>query len=66
MLQGRWLALLPRSLNRTSALEPSFAAEVEYRDITSEGLLLRQSSFKGLLSHLHFLYVSETNILRRR
>jgi ATP-dependent DNA ligase len=27
--------------------EPSFTAEVEYRDITSEGLL-RQSSFKGL------------------
>jgi bifunctional non-homologous end joining protein LigD len=26
---------------------PSFVAEVEYRDITSEGLL-RQSSFKGL------------------
>ena len=28
-------------------VEPLFAAEVEYRDITSEGLL-RQSSFKGL------------------
>jgi bifunctional non-homologous end joining protein LigD len=28
-------------------VEPSFIAEVEYRDITSEGLL-RQSSFKGL------------------
>jgi bifunctional non-homologous end joining protein LigD len=28
-------------------VEPSFTAEVEYRDITSEGLL-RQSSFKGL------------------
>jgi bifunctional non-homologous end joining protein LigD len=28
-------------------VEPSFSAEVEYRDITSEGLL-RQSSFKGL------------------
>jgi bifunctional non-homologous end joining protein LigD len=28
-------------------VEPSFMAEVEYRDITSEGLL-RQSSFKGL------------------
>src|ERR1700737_4828532 len=28
-------------------VEPSFFAEVEYRDITSEGLL-RQSSFKGL------------------
>ena len=29
-------------------VEPSFVADVEYRDITSEGLL-RQSSFKGLL-----------------
>jgi bifunctional non-homologous end joining protein LigD len=28
-------------------VEPSFFADVEYRDITSEGLL-RQSSFKGL------------------
>jgi bifunctional non-homologous end joining protein LigD len=28
-------------------VEPSFIAEIEYRDITSEGLL-RQSSFKGL------------------
>jgi bifunctional non-homologous end joining protein LigD len=28
-------------------VEPSFVAEVEYRDITSEGLL-RQSSFRGL------------------
>jgi bifunctional non-homologous end joining protein LigD len=28
-------------------VEPAFTAEVEYRDITSEGLL-RQSSFKGL------------------
>ena len=28
-------------------VEPSFAAEVDYRDITSEGLL-RQSSFRGL------------------
>ncbi len=28
-------------------VEPAFAAEVEFRDITSEGLL-RQSSFKGL------------------
>jgi ATP-dependent DNA ligase len=27
--------------------EPAFFADVEYRDITSEGLL-RQSSFKGL------------------
>jgi bifunctional non-homologous end joining protein LigD len=29
-------------------VEPSFVAEVEFRDITSEGLL-RQSSFKGLI-----------------
>jgi bifunctional non-homologous end joining protein LigD len=28
-------------------VEPAFMAEVEYRDITSDGLL-RQSSFKGL------------------
>ena len=28
-------------------VEPSFYADIEYRDITSEGLL-RQSSFKGL------------------
>jgi bifunctional non-homologous end joining protein LigD len=28
-------------------VEPSFTAEIEYRDITSEGLL-RQGSFKGL------------------
>jgi hypothetical protein len=28
-------------------VEPSFTAEVEFRDVTSEGLL-RQSSFKGL------------------
>jgi bifunctional non-homologous end joining protein LigD len=28
-------------------VEPSFFAEIEYRDITAEGLL-RQSSFKGL------------------
>ncbi len=28
-------------------VEPRFMAEVEYRDITSEGLL-RQSSLKGL------------------
>jgi bifunctional non-homologous end joining protein LigD len=28
-------------------VEPKFTAEIEYRDITSEGLL-RQSSFKGL------------------
>ena len=28
-------------------VEPSFFADVEYRDISSEGLL-RQSSFKGL------------------
>jgi bifunctional non-homologous end joining protein LigD len=28
-------------------VEPSFMAEVEFRDVTSDGLL-RQSSFKGL------------------
>ncbi|WP_245309178.1 hypothetical protein [Bradyrhizobium retamae] len=28
-------------------VEPSFMADVEYRDVTSEGLL-RHSSFKGL------------------
>jgi bifunctional non-homologous end joining protein LigD len=33
-------------------VEPSFVAEVEYRDITSEGLL-RQSSFKGLTKGTH-------------
>jgi bifunctional non-homologous end joining protein LigD len=32
---------------RGTWVEPKFYAEVEYRDITSEGLL-RQSSFKGL------------------
>ena len=32
---------------RATWVEPSFLAEVEFRDITSEGLL-RQSSFKGL------------------
>ena len=32
-------------------VDPVFTAEVEYRDITSEGLL-RQSSFKGLLSEI--------------
>jgi bifunctional non-homologous end joining protein LigD len=30
-------------------VEPKFYTEVEYRDITSEGLL-RQSSFKGLFT----------------
>jgi bifunctional non-homologous end joining protein LigD len=40
---------LTRPLKKPKAtwVEPSFFAEVEYRDITSEGLL-RQSSFKGL------------------
>ena len=32
---------------RATWVEPTFFADVEYRDITSEGLL-RQSSFKGL------------------
>jgi bifunctional non-homologous end joining protein LigD len=31
---------------KATGVEPSFTAEVEFRDITSEGLL-RQSSFKG-------------------
>jgi bifunctional non-homologous end joining protein LigD len=40
---------LTRQVKKPKAtwVEPSFIAEVEYRDITSEGLL-RQSSFKGL------------------
>jgi bifunctional non-homologous end joining protein LigD len=40
---------LTRPIRKPKAtwVEPSFVAEVEYRDITSEGLL-RQSSFKGL------------------
>jgi bifunctional non-homologous end joining protein LigD len=37
----------PIRMRQTVWVEPSFVAEVEYRDITSEGLL-RQSSFKGL------------------
>jgi ATP-dependent DNA ligase len=35
------------ALGFLNAFEPKFFADVEYRDITSEGLL-RQSSFKGL------------------
>jgi bifunctional non-homologous end joining protein LigD len=40
---------LTRPIKKPKAtwVEPSFTAEVEFRDITSEGLL-RQSSFKGL------------------
>jgi bifunctional non-homologous end joining protein LigD len=40
---------LTKPIKKSKAVwvEPSFTAEVEYRDITSEGLL-RQSSFKGL------------------
>jgi bifunctional non-homologous end joining protein LigD len=40
---------LTRPIKKPKAtwVEPSFTAEVEYRDITSEGLL-RQSSFKAL------------------
>jgi bifunctional non-homologous end joining protein LigD len=40
---------LTRPIRKPKAtwVEPAFTAEVEYRDITSEGLL-RQSSFKGL------------------
>jgi ATP dependent DNA ligase C terminal region len=32
---------------KSTWVEPTFFADIEYRDITSEGLL-RQSSFKGL------------------
>jgi bifunctional non-homologous end joining protein LigD len=40
---------LTRPVNKPKAtwVEPSFVADIEFRDITSEGLL-RQSSFKGL------------------
>jgi bifunctional non-homologous end joining protein LigD len=40
---------LTRPIKKPKAVwvEPSFVADVEYRDITAEGLL-RQSSFKGL------------------
>lgn len=38
---------MPLSKPKATWVKPSFMAEVEYRDITSEGLL-RQSSFKGL------------------
>nr|WP_249795069.1 hypothetical protein [Bradyrhizobium sp. Oc8] len=40
---------LTRPIRKPKAtwVEPKFYAEVEYRDITSEGLL-RASSFKGL------------------
>ena len=43
---------LTKPIRNTKAtwVEPSFAAEVEFRDITSEGLL-RQSSFKGLVQN---------------
>ena len=40
---------LTRKIRKPKAkwVEPKFYAEVEYRDITADGLL-RQSSFKGL------------------
>jgi bifunctional non-homologous end joining protein LigD len=40
---------LPRPVKKPKVtwVEPSFAADIEFRDITSERLL-RQSSFKGL------------------
>ncbi|WFU75034.1 hypothetical protein [Bradyrhizobium sp. CB2312] len=40
---------LSKQLKRPKAtwVEPKFVAEIEYRDVTSEGLL-RASSFKGL------------------
>src|ERR1700749_642585 len=37
----------PNRNPKATGVEPSFTAEVEFRDITSDGLL-RQSSFKGL------------------
>ena len=42
-------AKLTKAIKKPKAtwVEPTFTAEMEYRDITSEGLL-RQSSFKGL------------------
>lgn len=42
-------AKLTKAIKKPKAtwVEPKFFANVEYRDITSEGLL-RQSSFKGL------------------
>jgi ATP-dependent DNA ligase len=44
--------LAPTGAHDQSAwVDPSFTAEVEYRDITSEGLL-RQSLFKGLQKEL--------------
>lgn len=39
--------LTPIKKPKATWVEPTFFADVEYRDITSEGLL-RQSSFKGL------------------
>jgi bifunctional non-homologous end joining protein LigD len=35
-------------MSKATWVEPKFVADVEYRDITSEGFLLRASSFKGL------------------
>jgi bifunctional non-homologous end joining protein LigD len=43
----KWKRTKPIRKPKAVWVEPSFFAEVEYRDITSEGLL-RQSSFKGL------------------
>jgi bifunctional non-homologous end joining protein LigD len=37
----------PIKAHKATWVEPAFVAEVEYRDITAEGLL-RASSFKGL------------------
>jgi bifunctional non-homologous end joining protein LigD len=48
-MQRGTFAWLTKAIRKPKAtwVEPSFVADVEYRDITSEGLL-RQSSFKGL------------------
>jgi hypothetical protein len=45
--QYRSISDRPRKLAKATWVEPTFVADVEYRDITSEGLL-RASSFKGL------------------
>ncbi|WP_338060725.1 hypothetical protein [Bradyrhizobium valentinum] len=46
---GRKTSLTTKPIRKPKAtwVKPTFVADVEYRDITSEGLL-RASSFKGL------------------
>jgi len=46
-LQRRIADAKPIKKPKATCAEPALFADVEYRDITSEGLL-RQSSFKGL------------------